>query len=71
MTIDQLQCTINVSTDWYIIQDVKNKFRNGWDFVREEYISPDRVGLVFQRIYKVPSDSNMFNVYVELNDEDR
>lgn len=59
MNIADLQCTVNVSTDWRIILDVKNKFSNGWEFVREDYITNDRVALVFQRIYTVPKNVSL------------
>lgn len=59
MNINDLQCTVNVSTDWRIILDVKNKFSNGWEFVREDYITNDRVALVFQRIYIVPKNVSL------------
>lgn len=54
MNIDDLQCTVTVSSDWRIILDVKNKFNNGWKFIKEEPLENNHVSLVFERIYKIP-----------------
>ena len=68
MNAEDLYCTVNVSTDWYLILDIKNKFNTGWKFLREDYIDKDRTSLVFERIYKMPEKTHLVFDNVELED---